>query len=392
VYGDDNKSLSLRRANPGVAEPIRTGTVLNVPADTSVPTDNPQGTLDTDPDETTIKIDGKRFRGWDGLELKRSVDGVSSVVFSAPFDSSSPGQRETFRPLQYKSLVVQVGNERYFTGTLVTPISNGDPNQTIVELSGYGYPGVLEDCTAPVTAFPLELNGLSLREIADTVAGFYNVGAVFEADAGAKFRRVKLEADGELLPFLIDLAQQRNLVIADTKDGDLLFHQSAPAGSPVARLRQGEQPLLRVAQAQNPQKYFSHITVFRSTRAGSRGDRHTVTNPRASGYSRSRNIIAKDGRKADVQVGAEAALGRMFAEVATYEATVATWRDPKGNLWEPNTTIQLLYPDAMIYDWYEFFIRDVTLSKNANEQTATLALTFPGAFAGEAPEGFPWDD
>jgi prophage tail gpP-like protein len=38
----------------------------------------------------------------------------------------------------------------------------------------------------------------------------------------------------------------------------------------------------------------------------------------------------------------------MFGNMAAYTLTVASWRDDAGKLWEPNTTVTLIAPGAMV--------------------------------------------
>ena len=81
----------------------------------------------------------------------------------------------------------------------------------------------------------------------------------------------------------------------------------------------------------------------------------------------------------------------MFAEMASYTlSALPTWRDPQGDLWEPNTTIVVAAPEAMIYTPTEFLIRRVTLSATPEERKASLDLVLPGAFSGSAPKALPW--
>jgi len=84
-------------------------------------------------------------------------------------------------------------------------------------------------------------------------------------------------------------------------------------------------------------------------------------------------------------------MGRMVCNIVSYSLRVDTWRDPAGNLWEPNTSINLLAPDVMIYNNYEFIIRSIEFETDSNTQTATLNVVLPGSFSGEIPSNLPWD-
>lgn len=392
AYGDDRKASKIRRANPGAREPFRANETLTIPRDTGVLSDSSQQGVDGEENELEIRIDAKTFRHWTQAQIQTSIDKFSSASFQAPFEPDSLEFRGTFRPFSFAPFNVFVGGSLFFTGTAVNATARGQANGATVDVSGYGYPGVLNDCTAPLSAFPIELNGLNLQQIATEVCGYYDVDVTFEADPGATFRRVKLKPEQTLLNFLAGLARQRNVLITDNELGEIVFTEPTSTGSPVAVLRQGEQPLLVCSQnAQNPQAYFSHVTAIKTTKLGSRGAGYTVTNPFGDGFFRSSNFVMKNGRKADAKIAAESRFGRMLANTVAYSVDVATWRDPKGALWRPNTTIKIQYPDAMIYNEYEFLIRDVNLEQNAFSEVARLNLVMPGSFTGEAPEALPWD-
>jgi len=390
-YGTENEADRIARANPGVAEPLTAGTVLTVPVLPSAPKDLQTQTPAADPDETAILIDGQRFRFWDKVRITRAVDAMDTVEFGAPFEADVPGFRETFRPFSFKPVVTTVGGSPLFTGTMVAVSPAVENSQKVVSVSGYSLPGVLNDCTPPASAFPLEFNNQGLREIATTLAAPFGLSVIFQADQGAVFERVATEPGKKVLAFLTELAKQRNLIVSSTPEGALIFWQSVEAGSPVARLQEGSAPVLSVTPFFSPQEYYSHITGIEPVIVGLAGSQFTVKNPRLQGVVRPITFNAPDTLDADVKAAVEAKSGRMFGNMASYSVRVATWRDPQGELWAPNTTVTLLAPDAMVYSEYEFVIRSVEFSRESKVKTATLNLVIPGSFSGQIPEALPWD-
>ena len=161
---------------------------------------------------------------------------------------------------------------------------------------------------------------------------------------------------------------------------------------PVAVLRQGIAPVLSVVPFFSPQEYYSHITGLEPVIVGLPGSQFTVKNPRLQGVVRPITFDTPDTLDADVKAAVEAKAGRMFGNMVSYSVTVATWRDPQGAIWEPNTLVTVLAPDAMIYEEYTFVIRSVTFEREGRAETATLNLIIPGSFSGEIPESLPWDD
>lgn len=391
-YGTEKEADRIARANPGVAEPLTGGTVLTVPVLPSAPQNLQQQAQAATDDEVAILIDGKRFRYWDKVRIIRAIDTMDIVEFGAPFDSEAPNFRDTFRPFSFKTIVVTVGGTPLFTGTMIAVNPVIENTQKIVSVSGYSLPGVLNDCTSPASSFPLEFDKQGLREIANTLAAPFGVTVEFEADQGAIFERVANEPGKKVLAFLTELAKQRNLIISSSSRGSLVFLQSIESGTPVARLQQGASPVLSVTPFFSPQEYYSHITGMEPVVVGLEGSQFTVKNPRLQGVTRPLTFKAPDTLNADVKAAVEAKAGRMFGSMASYSITVATWRDSFGNLWEPNTSIKLTAPDAMIYNEYEFIIRSVEFNRDRATETATLNLVIPGSFSGKIPESLPWDD
>lgn len=391
VYGTETDAGLLQRANPGVAEPLVSGTTIVVPERQDAPTIIASPAPSDRDNEVSISINKDRFRFWESVRIKRSMDTFDSISIGAPFEANNKAFRDAFRPFSYNSIGVTIGGVPLFTGVMLTPVPSMEASKRTVTASGYSLPGVLNDCNSPSSAFPLEFNGQKIGDIARSICEPFGLSVEIAADEGAVFDRVASEPTKKAYEFLAGLARQRNAVIASTPTGKLLIQQSIATGKPVARLEQGFAPVTSVAPQFDPQAYYSHVTGLQPTAVGVEGAKYTVKNPRLDGVIRPFNFTANDTPTADIKGATEAKAGRMFANAAAYSVPVATWRDPQGNLWEPNTTITLNAPGAMIYSSYEFIIRSVELIQENDGETAILTLVLPGAFDGKIPEVLPWD-
>ena len=344
-----------------------------------------------DPDELSLELSGEEFRFWLRPSLTLSLDTYSTLGFGAPFESGREAFRNTFRPYRYRDARVLLAGETLFTGRLMHVLPQVDETSRTVEISGWARPGAL-NVHPPADRVPLEFKGVGLRTIATVVADWFGLEVEFEGDEGPVFDKIALEPTEQCQSFLVGLAKQRGFVINDTPEGKLRFWRSVSAGNPVARLAGGESPLCRVTPQFSPESCYSEITAFAPAKNGRAGARYTVKNPWLDGVAlRPFNFEISDTDPADAPAAAQAKLGRMFAEIASYEVSnLPTWRDLRGNFWQPNTTIVLTAPDAMIYTPTEFLIRDVTLTREPDRKTAALQLVMLGAFSGEAPESLPW--
>ena len=391
-YGVETEAQNIAQANPGVTEPLVAGISIIIPEQQDAPENLPQQTAATTGEEVAMLIEGVRFRFWSRVSITRSIDTMDSIEFEAPFDADDKTARDTFRPFSYKTVVITIGGEPFFKGTIINITPSISSSGSTVSVGGYSLPGVLNDCTPPASSFPLEFNGQGLREIANSMIKPFGIKLEFSVDQGAVFDRVASDPGKKVLDFLADLAKQRNLVISSTPNGALEFLQSTNGGSPIARLDQEASPVLSVSPSFSPQEYYSHITGIEPAIVGLKGSQYTVKNERLTSVIRPHTFEVTDAISADVKSSVEAKAGRMFGNMVSYKVTVATWRDPSGNLWKPNTTVKLKAKNAMIYNEFEFVIRSVTFERDRKTEITTLSLIIPGAFSGQIPGVLPWDE
>ena len=304
-----------------------------------------------------------------------------------------PGFRETFKPFSYKEIDVTIGGVLLFTGTLVSVVPEITPERKSIVAGGYSLPGVLNDCTMPASAAPLEYHDQNLQQIAESVADVFGLRVEFTADPGAVFEPpVRMDPGKKVLAFLTELAKQRKLVIGNTESGALLFRGSTGDGAPAANFRQGERPLTSINPLFNPQEYFSDITGIQPVYFGLGGDAIPEKNPWLPGVMRPHTFNITDTESAAGVDVVKAKIGRMFGNAVSYSVEVATIRDPAGAVWAPDSVVTLFAPDAMVYNESRFTIRSVDISRTRTEESAVLNLVLPGAFGGLIPEALPWDD
>jgi prophage tail gpP-like protein len=390
-YGTETEAFRIKQANSGVSEPFVIGSVIIIPDIPEAPVNKTQNAAADNIDEVAMSIDGKRFRFWSEVRITRSIDSIDTIDFSAPFEYESTDFKNIFKPFSFKNVDITVGGKFLFRGTMVNIVPNQTSDSRTVQVSGYSKPGVLVDCNFPGSSFPNEFNEQTLLDIAKQSAGIYGINVVFNNEAGPVFERIYCDQHEKILSFLAGLAKQRNLIINSNSEGDLVFLKSTDTGNSVGKLTQGSSPLISVTPNFNPQSYYSHITGFSQTVIGSEGAQYTVKNNRLDGTLRAFTFDVDDTLDAETEESVKSKAGRMFANAISYDIEVATWRDPSGNLWSPNTTLNVKAPGAMIYDDYEFLVKSVTFTADNSRRSAKLSLVLPGAFSGEIPERLPWD-
>lgn len=381
-----------------------------------------KGSSPTEPPGISLEIDGKQFRGWNKAELKQAIDVFSSVGFSAPFEPDNKEFRQLFRPFSYKTVRLFIDGDLQFTGTLINVEPNAESDKKEISVSSYARPGVIEDCEPPASAYPLEFDGLDILQICQQLCAPFGFTAEVEFESivrdgsnldvefqakkikrgkrggivggkGSKFARLALNPGDDLKGFFTGLAKQRGLVLADTPNGDLLLRNSVSPGNPVATFVEGEKSgPVKVTANFNPQEYFSEITAWTPSTRRKKGDKYTEANKRLSGVVRPTSFKPDDTDKSQASDAAKAKMGRMFGNMVGWEMEVPAFVDPSGNQWKPNTTIKLTWPSAYIFKATELLVREVTKTQEGDSFGAKLVLILPGAFSGEIPDSFPWDE
>jgi prophage tail gpP-like protein len=340
----------------------------------------------------TLKSGGPEFRFWSEIRIRTAMDAYSTLELKAPFEKDRQEFRDTFRPFSFYPMRVTVGGDDFFTGTIVGVAPEVTANESVVNVSAYSLPGVLEDCTAPPGELPFEFNKLRLKQIVERIGKMFKLNVDFRGEDGGPFERVHLEPAQKVQQFLEEYARLRNRVLTNTAKGEILCWQAAPVGKPVFDFTEGEQPLCEFEAMFSPQDYHSEITAFTGARRGRAGAKFSEPNPWLRTSLRPLNFKIEKSEKADGPEAARAAMGRMFANMASYAVKrIPSWRDPSGKLWTPNTTVTVLAPSVMIYKRTELMIRAVNFYQDASEEFASLELVLPGAFSGQSPKSLPWD-
>jgi prophage tail gpP-like protein len=325
------------------------------------------------------------------LDFTVAVDAIPLVNYTAPFDPESKVLRDMFRPFSYREVSLLVDGAREFTGTQNEINPRRTATDTQVAAGAYSKPGVLAECCPAAGNLPLDFRGVGLREIAEKLAEPFGIKVVIVGDTGADFKKLKIDPTATVLDTLVKLAREKNFVITANALGDLVFQRANPLGIPVADLAEGARPLESITPTFRASEVYSELTGLRTVRVRSKvSDRVTVFPKITEAY---RPYTFSVDKAEDTAAAANAAGSRMAAGAVSYTAEVTTWRDEHGDLWRPNTAIQLYAPSVFIYRSFTFQIRTVKFMRRAEEERAALELVLPGAFVEQVQtEGVPWED
>jgi prophage tail gpP-like protein len=393
-YGRGSEAPRIQKANSFVKNPnqLVPGWILNIP-DIPGETDQlkpPAASLIGDEDNVLITIDGKEFARWDQVVLTRSMDAMSTFQFFTPFDPTNEQQVNTFKPFSYKPATIHFGSGKVLTGTIMNINPSSSDNAKTLTISGYSLPGVLADCTMPVASYPLEFKNVDLQQIVNTLLQPFSIKSFFADDKGATFKQVTLPPTQRIYDFLIQLAQQRSLIITSNGDGELVFQKATTEASD-ATLIDGEFPVASGSTINyDGRKRFSDMAALGDGWDEGDGQNSVVNDPTIP-VSRPFAFQATDVSPGDLETAAKAQLGFNNANAIEINLPINSWRTKDGVFFRENQKITFQSDALMIYNPTEFIIRSITYNRNAESQTALLKLVFPEAFTGEVRSSYPWD-
>ena len=257
-----------------------------------------------------IIIDGQQYQNFESYSLKLQYNSLADSFSFAGLRNFLP------EPLSYPRVEVYKNNELLITGTIVNQKREIKAAPTLVSVSGYSLPGVLQDVNVPVELYPLQSDNLSLQDIADKILPYFGVdyvkqGTKIEQAINKKFTKTVAGGQQSVKQYLNKLASQRGIIVTHDNQGRIVFQKGIALNPPV-RLQNIES----ISIDYPGQRLHSDITVIRqSSRDNPDAGQATVSNPLV-GAARPKTKILNDGDIFDVDAAADNELRAELANVS----------------------------------------------------------------------------
>lgn len=343
------------------------------------------------PDQTAIIIDGTRTEQFSNESVLLTIDNVGNgFSFNVPFFSGTKQYRDLFRPFQYQEVQLYIGGDLIINGTVekISPTLTATANS--VNVQGRSKTGVLVDCTFEKDE-NLEFQKAALDEIADTVVSKYGLETSFPDGPGPIFEKAGPSSPtSTVFRFLQNLSRQRSLLMSQDPEGKLLFRRAKTSGVPVAELIEGQQGVLVSTADYDGTKRFSNYGVF--GQEPGKNDNAALITDGSIAVTRPKSTQGNDTNQGNIENVAKWTLTSDIAASINIPLGYEGWFRPDGKLWAENELILVQAPSIMIYRPFVMLIKSVNFRSTPEAKTVEFTLTIPGAYSGEVPETFPWDE
>jgi len=337
-----------------------------------------------EPDGLSIIIDGLAIIPT-ATKIVRTMDTTSdawtAVLPWVPGENAELDKRVIFyaKPLTR----VYIGGKLVLTGPMYDSESVISDDGTVKNLGGYS-------CTADMLDSnmkpPLEENNVTLKQRAQKLAEFHGIQAVFETDTGGPFDRVTAGELEKIDTHLKKLAKERAVLMSNTVDGNLLYHEADLKSPPLATLQEGQPPVGNYSVGAKSRERFNSYRVLLTTPLDNFEAIVTDDNVSGSRHKVSRIQGAIEGEAA---LAARWARNLAWIEALTIKLPVEGWLDPNGNVWAPNTKYTLVSPSIHLPNGFDFLVRSVELNETPDGKSGILSLIPPQLYSKEEVEE-PW--
>lgn len=323
------------------------------------------------------------------FELTLKYDAVGSTFgFSAYFDPKNRTHAEIFCVSHFHEAIVEHNGELLVTGYMLSQVFNNKSEKQLAHIGGYSKPGTLEDCNIPPSIFPLQSDGLNIKQIAEKLIAPFKLKMVIDdevkSDMNKVIKKTTAEPTQTIKDYLTELTTQKNIIMSHNEKGDLLFTKAKTNLKPILRW-DGGVPITDLSLNFNGQEMFSDITVMKqsSTDGGNAGE-YSIKNPYCPIVFRQKNVIQSSGDDISIKETAMNALAAQLKGI-TLTLTLDRW-ELDGKLIRPNNIVNIKSPENFIYNPTDFFIESVTFSGDEKKQTCVLTCVLPEVYNRKTPK------
>ncbi len=352
-----------------------------------------------------LKIDHRKgvidVKFFSEFTINLKYDSVASTFgASFYFDPKNPDHAEMACVSHYHECQLSHKGERIMTGYI---LSNGFVEQSkkeLAQIGGYSKPGVFEDCDIPTSLYPLQIDGLTLREIVQKIIEPFNIGLVVESIAKTdseqlftldekldkKIEKTNAAVSQNVKSYFTELAIQRNIVLSHDAYGNLVFTEPKTTSKPVFHIeKEPGNMVTRIKMTFNGQGIHSQIEVLKQPDStGADGGKVIIYNPYCPIVFRPKVVVQSSG---DINTLEDYAQQVLAAELKNITVIVEVDRwEVDGVLIKPNTIITIYSPENYIYKKTRFFVQEVAMKCDSQKETAILTCVLPEVYNRQSPK------
>lgn len=332
-----------------------------------------------------IKINGRFFNFFSNIKVNYKLDSVASTFsFTGRFDPQNPRHREIFKPLAYNSVEIFSNDDTLLlTGTIVNTDLGSDSKRELQTLSGYSKAGILEDCTIPVSSYPLEKSNVNLEDLTRNILQEFDINFIIDSTVTNEmqivYEKTVAQPAETIKSFIAKLAAQRNIILSHDEKGNLLFFKPDLNKRPALFLN--EENTLKMSLKTNGQAIHSKISVIRqpSKDNNSLSPVDTISNPLVK-TNRTITKVLSSGSETETKKAADNVLADQLKSISFVAVLNRVESVKVGDI------IEVQNPEVYLYERTKLVISSIDISETNTSDEMSINLVLPETFSGETPK------
>lgn len=333
-----------------------------------------------------IKINGSICENFNAVKIDLSLDSIASkFAFKVRFNPENDTHKELFKPLQYHKVeIFNEDNALIFTGTILNHSFESSAAPSLLTISGYSTCGILEDCTIPVSQYPLQSDNRSLADIAKRLCGFFNIGVVIDESVNTGVNRVYAKTTASptdtIKGYLSKLTSQRNVLLSHNSKGEVLLFKPNDKQKP--KYFFNKENTLNMSSSFNGQAMHSDIYVVRQPSGENTGvsTADKINNP-LIGKFRPTTKVLSSGEDTDTAKAADNELASELKAISVKVNLPYLLEDIK-----PGDIVNVHNHEIYSFAYSRYMVSDVSYSYDVNAGITSLDLVLPETYTGNVPK------
>nr|WP_299067202.1 hypothetical protein [uncultured Allomuricauda sp.] len=332
-----------------------------------------------------IKVNGTEFIFFNDIKISLQLDTVASTFsFTARFNPLNLAHKSLFKPLSYPEVeIFNNDGKLLLTGTILNQGQKSDKDPNLVSLSGYSKGGVLEDCTIPLSAYPLESLKRSLKEITEKLLQIFDLKLEVESnvlnEANAVYNKTIAEPTDSIASYISKLAAQRNIVLSHNPKGNIVLFRPDVSAAP--KLFITKENANNMGWSVNGQAFHSSIEVIRQPSDDNEGVSlaDSASNPLISANRPTVSVLSS-GTETETKLAAE---NKMASELSNLILVVSF--EMFINV-VPGDIVEVQNDEVYLYNRTRFMVSSVNISENEKGNATDISMVLPETFTGQTPK------
>jgi prophage tail gpP-like protein len=292
------------------------------------------------------------------------------------FDPNNKEHKELSCIGHYHLCTLEHNGELILTGQILSIEMDDSSEKELVHITGYSLPGVLDDCEVPTSVYPLQSDGLSLRQIAQKFIAPFGIKMVVDSSVSKLMDEIYDETEAKptqsVRSYLTELAAQKDINLTHDARGRLVFTKASPNQVPLIELKRGTFGCTRVKFSFNGQQIHSQITVMAQAdvEEEAQAGENTVYNPWCPIVFRPKVATQSSGNGDDTLQAAKNMLTRELKNIS-WTAEFNSWVVNK-KIIRPGMILSIQDSEIYLYKKAQIFIEDVNYRLNDSQEIAII--------------------